>query len=265
MKIAITGSNCFLGLSLTKFFKNKGYEIMEINRKKKFDLENEIPFNFKDRKVDVLIHLAHNYSSKSFEVNLNGTKKLFENAIKNKIKKLFFISSLSSHKDAKSIYGKTKFKIEKFCLKKKIIIIRPGLIFGYKLDKKLSLLKKINSYLPVLPYFENKSNFIYSVSIDELTFILNKILKKKNNVKIYNIFNRKKIFFIDLIRVNKSQKIKIKLPFFLFYYSAHLISKLIYFKSVDSFLGILNNRINYSSIGEKNFYTKKSLIDKIRN
>ena len=245
MKIAITGSNCFLGIFLAKFFKDAGYEILEINRKKKFNLKNETPFNFRNKKIDVLIHLAHNYSSKSLEVNFKGTKKLFKNAIKNKIKKKVFISSLSSHRNAESIYGKTKFKIEKFCLKNEIIIIRPGLIFGYKLDKKLSLLKKIISYLPVLPYFEKKSNFIYSVSVDELSFIINKILKKKDHTKIYNVFNKKKIFFIDLIRLSKTQKIKIKLPFFLFYYSAHLISKLVYLKSIDSFLGLLNNRINY--------------------
>ena len=194
MKVAITGSNCFLGIYLAKFLKNFGYEILKINRKKNFDLENKIPFNFENKKIDVLIHLAHNYSNQSLTVNFNGTKKLFENATKNRIKKIVFISSLSSHKNAKSVYGKTKYKIEKFCVKKKIIVIRPGLI--------LSLLKKIISYLPILPYFENKSKFIYSVSVDELTNHINKILKRKSTIKVYNIFNKKKIFFINLINLH---------------------------------------------------------------
>ncbi len=119
MIVAITGSNCFLGIYLAKFLKKFGYDVLKINRKKNFDLKNKTPFNFKNKKIDILIHLAHNYSNQSLNLNFNGTKKLFEDATKNRIKKIVFISSLSSHKNAKSVYGKTKYKIEKFCKKKK--------------------------------------------------------------------------------------------------------------------------------------------------
>lgn len=264
MKIAITGSNSLLGLYFTKFFKKKNLDILRLNKKKNFFLEKEIPFNFKGKHVDVLIHLAHEYSSKSYKVNLDGTRKLFDNALKNNIKKIIFVSSLSSNKYAKSLYGITKYKIEKYCLlKKKIIIIRPGLVFGYSLDKKLVILKKIISLLPLVPYFEKRDKFLYSVSIDELTDCIYKIIrKKKNDYLIYNIFNKKKIYFKDLINLSASSKKKIKLPFFVFNYFGLFISKIIYLKSIDSFLGLLINKNNYKNKSEKNLFTKKNIIYK---
>ena len=264
MKIAITGSNSLLGIYFTKYFRKKKLNVFNINKKKDFYLQKKTPFNFRGKKIDILIHLAHEYSSKSNKVNLIGTQKLFDNALMNNIKKIIFVSSLSSHKYAKSIYGKTKFKIEKYCLtRKKIIIIRPGLIFGYSLDKKLVLLKKIISLIPLIPYFEKKDKFIYSVSIDELTDCIYKILKrKKNEYLIYNIFNKKKIYFIDLLNLYAPNKIKFRLPFFVFYYLGLFISKFIYLKSIDSFLGLLNNRKNYKNKSEKNLFTKKNIIYK---
>jgi len=264
MKIAITGSNSLLGLYFTNYFTKKRFNILKINKKKNFYLNKKIPFNFRRKKIDILIHLAHEYSSNSKKVNLEGTQKLFDNALRNNIKKIIFVSSLSSHNYAKSLYGKTKFEIEKYCLtNKKIIIIRPGLVFGFSLDKKLVIFKKIVSIIPFIPYFEKKDKYIYSVSIDELSKCVYKIIKRrKNKYQTYNIFNKKKIYFIDLINLYAPDKIKLKLPFFVFYYLGLFISKFIYLKSIDSFLGLLKNRNSYKNKLEKNFFTKKNIIYK---
>ena len=86
MKIAITGSTSILGTYLSKFLKKKGEKVLNINRKKKFLLENTKTFNFKKKNVDALIHLAHSYKANGRKVNYEGTKRLFSNAKKNKIK-----------------------------------------------------------------------------------------------------------------------------------------------------------------------------------
>ena len=39
---------------------------------------------------------------------------------------------MSAHKNNLSRYGKSKFEIEKFCVKEKILIIRPHYIFEEK-------------------------------------------------------------------------------------------------------------------------------------
>jgi|TARA_B100000929_G_scaffold187004_1_gene148012 nucleoside-diphosphate-sugar epimerase len=261
MKIAITGSTSMFGTYLSKFFKKKREKVLNINRKKKFLLENTKTFNFKNKNVDVLIHLAHSYKANGRKVNYEGTKKLFSNAKKNKIKKIIFISTISSHKNALSEYGKTKYKIEKHCLKNGITFIRPGFIFGHKkMDKKLILMSKIMSFLPIIPYFENKKLFLYSVHIEELSNLIYKIILKNNNSKTYNIFSKRKIFFRDWINLNKNSKIKIKLPFIFFFIFFVIISKFIYLKSVDSFLGLLKTRVDYSNPNERNIFTKKNII-----
>ena len=260
MKIAITGSTSILGTYLSKFLKKKGEKVLNINRKKKFLLENTKTFNFKKKNIDTLIHLAHSYKPNGRKVNYEGTKKLFSNAKKNKIKKIIFISTISSHKNALSEYGKTKYKIDKYCLKNDITFIRPGLIFGHKMDKKLILMFKIMSFLPIIPYFENRKVFLYSVHINELSNLIYKIILKNNNSKTYNIFSKRKILFKDLINLNKNTKIKIKLPFIFFYIFFVIISKCMYLKSVDSLLGLLKNRVDYSNPNATNIFTKKNIM-----
>ena len=95
------------------------------------------------------------------------------------------MSSYSSHKSALSIYGKTKYIIEKIVPKKNSAIIRPGLIFGYKIDNKITLFRTIIKYIPLVPYFVNNKKFLYSVQIRELCLEINKIIEKKKNKKKY--------------------------------------------------------------------------------
>ena len=263
MTIAITGSTSNLGLYLVKYFKTKRKKVIEINRKQNnFDLRNIKTYDFKNDKVKVLIHLAHSYSKNGYNINFQGSKKLFLNARKNNINKIIFISSISAHKKALSQYGKTKFRIENFCLKNDIIIIRPGLIFGYKIDKKLKMMKNILKYLPIIPYFRNSKKFLYSVHMDELVKNIYKIIISKKKIGNYNIFSDKKIYFEDLINTVSVNKIKLNFPYIFWYFIFISISKIIYFKSVDSFLGILGNRVNYNNNKEKNIFTKTNLLKK---
>ncbi len=261
MTIGITGTTSIFGTYLVKFLISKKKKIIKINRKdNNFHLEKSEKFTFNGKKIKTLIHLAHSYKSNGCETNLNGTKKLFINAKKNNVKKIIFISSISAHKDALSKYGKTKYKIEKFCIKNKIIIIRPGLIFGYKTDKKIQLMGKIIKYLPIIPYFKNKNKYLYAVNINELVEIIYEVVKSKKTTGNYNIFSKNKIYFIDFLNLfNNNNKTKIQIPYFVFYIFFIAISKIIYLKSVDSFLGILGNKVNYTDPKQKNIFTKKTI------
>jgi nucleoside-diphosphate-sugar epimerase len=258
MKIAITGSNSNFGIFLSKYFKKNVYKI---SKKKKFFLENADQYNLKNKKINVLIHLAHEYSKKGKVLNYEGSIKLFENAIKSKIKKIIFISSLSSHINALSDYGKTKYLIERFCLKNNIIIVRPGLIFGFnENDKKLKIAKQIIKFIPIIPYFINKKSFIFSVHIEELIKKMCTIILKESNYKIFNIYSPNKIYFEDLINLIIKNKLKIKIPFFIFKFFFVFLSKIFYFKIFDSFLSLAQNKQKYIKKYEKNIFTKKSLI-----
>ena len=260
MTIAITGSTSNLGVYLVKFLKSKKKRIIEINRKNdNFFLENSHTYNFKGKKISTLIHLAHTYTANGFNVNFEGSKKLFIKARKNNVKKIIFISSISAHIKSLSDYGKTKYKIEKFCLKNKIIILRPGIIFGGGIDKKLSLMSSLLRYFPIIPCFNNKNKFLYSVHINDLIKVIFKNIKSSKLIGNYNVFSNHKIYLKNLIDLTANKKIKIYLPYQFFYIFFTLISKILYLKSVDSFLGILGNRINYNHPDEKNIFTNKNI------
>lgn len=266
MNIAITGGNSNLGNYLFNYLKKKN-KIFLLGRRNChifYDLKKKFNFNFfKKNKIKLLIHLAHEYSFNIKKVNVNGSIDLFKN-IDTKKTRIIFISSYSSHKSALSIYGKTKYIIEKNIPKKNSIIIRPGLIFSHKIDKKIILFRKIIKYIPIVPYFLNNKKFLYSVDIQELCLEITKIInRKKIEKKIYNIYCKKKIFLIDLINLmNFKYKIYIKVPYCLIYFPLIVISKIIYLKSIDSFLGLLGNKISKKYNSEITILTKKSILDK---
>lgn len=259
MNIGITGSTSNLAIYINKYFKSKKIKIIKIN-KNEFNLEKTKKYNFKKKKIKVLIHLSHSYKGNGLKINYEGSKRLFSSAKKNNVKKIIFISSISSHKNALSQYGKTKFKIENYCKKNKIIIIRPGLIYGFKKDKKIQLMENIVKFFPIIPYFKNNKKFLYSVHIGELVKNIYKIAISKKTKNNYNIFSKKKIYFEDLINLNYHKKVKVLLPYFLWHITFILISKILYLKSIDSFLGILGNRIKYENHEEKLILTKRNLI-----
>ena len=264
MNIAITGGNSNLGNYLFNYLKkkNKVFLLGRRNCNIFYDLKKEFNYDFiKKNKIKALIHLAHEYSFNSKNVNLDGSINLFKNIDTAKTR-IIFMSSYSSHKSALSIYGKTKYIIEKIVPKKNTVIIRPGLIFGYKIDKKITLFRSIIKYIPLVPYFVNNKKFLYSVQIRELCLQINKIIQKKKIKKnIYNIYCKEKIFLKDLINLmNFKNKIYFQIPYCLIYFPTIIISKVIYLKSIDSFLGLIGNKSKDNYYTENTILTKKSLL-----
>ena len=145
-------------------------------------------------------------------------------------------------------------------MKNQIIILRPGIIFGGGIDKKLSLMTNLLHYFPIVPCFNNKSKFLYSVHINDLIKVIFKTIKSSKLIGNYNVFSNHKIYLKNFIDLTTNKKIKIYIPYLFFYIFFNLISKILYLKSVDSFLGILGNRINYDNPNEKNIFTNKNIL-----
>ena len=106
--------------------------------------------------IECLIHLACNNLSKKSDLNNSDIDFLGTKIILNNIKKFrkngqkikfIFLSSQSSSKNALSLYGKSKYKIEKLINFKDDIIIRPGLVYSNK--------KKGRS---IFDYFDNNDD-----------------------------------------------------------------------------------------------------------
>lgn len=142
--VVITGANGFLGSALVKHFVNKGWSVIGLVRNPKqqskpgvnyfaYDLANPFDNNiFKN--ADYLIHTAYIKHDRnhpdSFKTNTYGAKRLLQAAAKFKLKKVLFLSSMSAHDQAVSVYAKQKLAIEKLFNEANGISLRPGLILG---------------------------------------------------------------------------------------------------------------------------------------
>ena len=95
MKILITGTSGFLGTELVKVLQKK-HTIIKYDSKEGKNILDKGELFESLKGIDVIIHLAaivENENPDLWEVNVKGTKNLVEEAIKQKVKKIIFLSS----------------------------------------------------------------------------------------------------------------------------------------------------------------------------
>lgn len=142
--VAITGANGFLGGELTRYLSGKGWQVIALVRKPKLSDDPHVRYERYDMEapieagllegVDVLVHAAFiKYDAKhpnAMEQNIESTQALLKEAKKSGVKKCVFISSMSSHEEAVSVYGRQKLAIEQLFDPKRDVVLRCGLIMG---------------------------------------------------------------------------------------------------------------------------------------
>lgn len=173
-KIAITGANGFIGKELCRHFLKSGCEVFALQRDVsnihtsgisyiKFDLKNPAFNDWKD--FDFVIHAAYipyRKGNNSMEYNLKGSKILIDYCREKKIN-FVHISSLSASSDALSVYGKTKYEIEKYLDADGELVIVPGLVIG-KGGLFFSIYQLLTKFR-ILPLFAaSKTTFTLSIS-----------------------------------------------------------------------------------------------------
>lgn len=239
MKLLISGIHGFVGSNLVAALKDRyeiyGLDIVAPEKEgvvKTFswdDLDNnELP------EVYAIIHLAgkaHDTKNKSaadvyFKINTDLTKKIFDYfSAYTEIKKFIFFSSVKAAVDKVpgailtedvepcpvGPYGESKVKAEEYilnCLKNEpqlyegrdVIILRPCMIHGPGNKGNLNLLYGVISKgIPwPLGAFENRRTF---TSIDNLSFVISRLLKTEVESGIYNMADDEALSTNELIEV----------------------------------------------------------------
>jgi len=159
MRIAITGSNGFIGSELAKYMLAQGHEVLLLQRKKPEVLAKGTTYQLYDlnwperildlKGVDALVHTAFMPITKNnngASVNINCALRLFSQCAANGIQ-FVFLSSMSAHADALSDYGVHKFKLEKRLDISKCLILRLGLVIGQD-----GLFKRIYNSVQKMPF-----------------------------------------------------------------------------------------------------------------
>ncbi len=143
--IAITGANGFLGSALVQHFANKGWRVVGLVRRPEKSSDGLVTYRQYDLTkplrpevlsgVDYVVHAAYvkygrRGSPAAMEINVQGAGLLLSACKRLSVKKAVFISTMSAHDAATSVYGHQKLTIEKLFLASGDVVLRSGLIIG---------------------------------------------------------------------------------------------------------------------------------------
>ncbi len=182
--VALTGGTGFLGTHVMESLINAGYHVKALTRRPQADrnsvtwIEGDINNNASLSRLcedaDVLIHCAGLVKALNrnifFDVNVNGTKAVFQAAARQGIKRVLNISSLAAREPRLSHYGASKAAGELLLSARKWpfswVTIRPPGIYGPG-DLEILKLFKVTKlgFLPALGSQKNRFSMIHVVDL----------------------------------------------------------------------------------------------------
>lgn len=222
--ILVTGARGFIGNEL---IKQLGGKLRIISRKNiplprgdievlKGDLTNPKFVKVAVRGANTIIHMAaviNPNDQNIFDVNVDATKYLVEEAKKNKIKKFIYLSSGNVNSNYLDNYSKSKIQAEQIVRQlKNHVILRPPVIYGKGDKKYLGKAIKLIKKLPFIPLV-GKGIFQPLYVKDLVKYI--KIALTLPKIKgTYNLAGPKTVSFKEFLFLIQ-KIIKIKKPFIL--------------------------------------------------
>ena len=231
MKFLITGIHGFVGSNLVAAYKNlhrlHGLDIVDLPK-----VGVEATFSWDEWEkmpaVDIIIHLAgkahdtKNVSSPQsyFDVNLGLAQKIFDYFLQSEANKFILFSSVKAVADTvqgeflteedipdpETPYGQSKLAAEQYILSKKlppnkkVYILRPSMIHGPGNKGNLNLLYQLaQKRLPwPLGSFNNSRSLL---SIDNLIFVLDKLIQKDIGSGIYQVADDTPVSTNEIIKL----------------------------------------------------------------
>ncbi len=224
MTVLITGAAGFLGLHLADFFARKGHRLILLDiadfEKREYppqsqfikgDVRDEVLINKITKDVDIIIHAAAALplwkKEDIFAINVDGTKNILESALKNRVKRVIYISSTAVYGIPKrhpilendnlvgvGPYGQSKIEAEKLCFQyqKKglaITILRPKTFIG---SHRLGVFEILFDWVKdgkKIPMVGSGKNRYQLLDVDDLVKAIYLFSTAKDQLKINTVFN----------------------------------------------------------------------------
>ena len=144
---AITGASGFLGSALCRHLQAHGHRVRALVRDPSklpaalagveayaCNLPDTIDERAFEGGVGALVHCAFEMRfqdpARAHRVNVEGSARLFEAARRRGVPRILFITSMSSHDEAISVYGRSKREVEGLLDPTRDTTLRPGHILG---------------------------------------------------------------------------------------------------------------------------------------
>jgi nucleoside-diphosphate-sugar epimerase len=207
MKILVTGSSGMVGKEVVKELKRKKHTVIEFDVTTGKNILDEKQLEKELTGAQGVIHLAGIIQSdhpKLLEINVEGTKKALNSAIKKKVKKFLFMSTTGVYGETKGIvneitpinpqnqYEKSKSAGEELVLNAKekigVVIVRSAMVFGPN-DYWKKMFSMLEKKYPLPCSGENTFQVVY---VKELARAIVTTFEKGKPGEIYLIGGKEK-------------------------------------------------------------------------
>jgi nucleoside-diphosphate-sugar epimerase len=197
MRILIIGSSGFIGTNLASIALDHKIEVVTLSRKSKSSsflernyawmLGQDVP-KVALSKIDCAIHLAYDYDGlEGSNLTLKSIQAIARQLEEEGISRQLFFSSYTSWEGTSSLYGRTKYAIEKAIEHiPGVIIVRPGLVIG-----KGGLYGRILKWakiLPVIPLPDGGRGIVPVIDIQKLCILTLDLASTDLPLKEVNLF-----------------------------------------------------------------------------
>jgi NADH dehydrogenase len=205
MTFFITGLSGFLGSRLALSWTAKGHKVCgSVRNAATTVLEGMEVIEFDLRKgakgiclsgVDTLIHAAYDFDA-GVDVNVRGTRELFQIASGAGARRQIFVSSYSARPDSMTDYGRAKFLIESFFLDQGHTVVRPGLVIGNGGLFRRNVARILSA--PLIPLLDGGRDLLPVIGIDDFVSAVTAIAASGGG-GAYNLFYPRLIPMRDLV------------------------------------------------------------------
>lgn len=171
IRVALTGATGFSGSFILPQLLAAGHDVVALARKPEVlagkcaniiagDLNDDAALAKLVEGADVVLHVGGATSARSrnefFDVNVEGTKRLFKAARRSHVPRFVYVSSLAAREPALSDYGASKAAAEQYLLPHDdedfdVLVLRPPAIYGPGDSSSLPLFKALLSRTAYLP------------------------------------------------------------------------------------------------------------------
>lgn len=182
----ITGATGFIGSRLATLALARGYIVKTLTRsewtgapavpaEQRYlgSLPSQIP-SASLRGVDIVVHCAAETEPaerRAHAINVEGTSHLAALAHGAGVQTFIFLSSQSARADAPAPYGRSKYAAEQQLLALdglRVIILRPGLVFGSGVRGMFQRMVRTVDALPVIPAIGGGTALVQPIHVDDL-------------------------------------------------------------------------------------------------
>lgn len=222
MKLLITGATGYIGAQLASLAKAGGHEVIGATRQPCSNAYTWCPYDLVEPVpvfppgIQVFIHLAADTSTGTRitpDDELLAAQALIRSADQAQAR-FIFISSQTADAAAPSVYGRTKWRIEREVLAAGGVVVRPGQVYGGPERGLFGVLTKLVRRVPFIPAFVPAPS-VQPIHVDDLaTAILTVVVRPDIRAEIFNVGTVQPVSFHRFLKTIASYRVHaVRLPF----------------------------------------------------